>query len=167
MTRIFHLLIFISCNIGVVSGQTINSKSLHQRTLSFDTSKIAIIPFNYRDFYGEVDGSNSPDTLTQQDIFTIDSILRRSVIEHDSSLRGRDKNAYFIDLSNWNYRRQYVCYRNSMNEKIVYVDCFCSALGNNWKKHLMIVDDGGRCFFNVKINLTHKTYFDFFVNGYA
>jgi len=32
---------------------------------------------------------------------------------------------------------------------------------------LITVNDGGKCFFNLKINLSEKKYKDFYVNGYG
>jgi|WetSurMetagenome_2_1015567.scaffolds.fasta_scaffold305149_1 hypothetical protein len=50
-------------------------------------------------------------------------------------------------------------------EKVVLVNCFCDPMGTNWKTDLVMVKDGGKCYFTVKINLTKKSYYDFFVNG--
>ncbi|WP_340067234.1 hypothetical protein [Ascidiimonas aurantiaca] len=35
------------------------------------------------------------------------------------------------------------------------------------KKDLMIVHDGGNGYFNLKVNLTNKTYSELSINGYA
>jgi hypothetical protein len=135
------------------------------QNLSYDTSKIAIIPFVVKNFYGELDNSNVPSTLTQDDLSALEKIFLQSIVEHDSSLNG--KKAFYIDLDHWNYRRQYICYLNKEGEKIVYANCFCATFNPDWHKFMVIVDDGGKCFFSVKINLTTGKYFDFFVNGYG
>jgi hypothetical protein len=135
--------------------------------LIYDTNYIAIIPFDYKEFYGELDNTNVPSTLSQSDIDVIEKIFFQSIAEHDSALKGDSKKYYSIDLNQWNYRRQYVCYTTKKGEKIVYVDCFCAIVNKDRHKQMASVEDGGKCFFNLKINLTTKKYFDFYVNGSA
>lgn len=75
------------------------------------------------------------------------------------------KTQYIIDLKR--YDRQFVAILNSKGEKEVWVNCFCIISSNSWKRHIFQVDDGGNCFFNVKINLNKKTYYKLRVNGIA
>ena len=65
------------------------------------------------------------------------------------------------------YHKQYVPVINESGEKIVWINFFCSTFNYNWKKEIIMVDDGGNCFFNIKINLTKKTYSELSINGYA
>lgn len=73
------------------------------------------------------------------------------------------KTHLIIDLKR--YDRQYIAVFNSNGEKEVWVNCFCVISSNYWKKHIRLVKDGGNCYFNLKINLTKKSYYDFGVNG--
>jgi hypothetical protein len=156
-------LIIVLVTFYIANGQ---SQSATLPKLKYDTATIAIIPFDVKNFFGELDKTNTPSTLTQEDIAQIEIIFQQSVTEHDSSLKG-DAKKHFSIWDQTLYKRQYVCYLNKQGEKIVYVDCFCSSMDVDWHKQMMIVDDGGRCFFNLKINLSTKKYFDFMVNGYA
>lgn len=76
------------------------------------------------------------------------------------------------------YYRQYICFINKKGEKVVYINAFCEIIETlpeiegeiskkpfDWKNKLLIVNDGGPCFWNVKINLSTKEYLDFSVNG--
>ncbi len=56
---------------------------------------------------------------------------------------------------------------NEEGEKEVWVNCFCKTDGQNWKKESIQVDDGGNCYFRVKINLTTGKYHDLMVNGFG
>ncbi len=47
------------------------------------------------------------------------------------------------------------------------MNSFCTTLDNRWKTEFILVDDGGNCFFNFKINLTTKKYYELNVNGKA
>jgi len=75
------------------------------------------------------------------------------------------KNHYIIDLVR--YDRQFIAVINKKDEKEVWVNCFCITSSNKWKKEVFQVNDGENCFFNVKINLTKKTYYNLMVNGDA
>lgn len=73
-----------------------------------------------------------------------------------------------------NRYRQYVCYLNNEGNKIVYINSFCKIpiLYENgkekqlkWRSEMVDIADGGNCYWNMKINLTSKTYFDVIING--
>jgi len=142
-----------------------NNICISQQSI-LDTTKIAIIHFDVKDFYGELDSSNHACSMMQKDIEEVEKIFLQSIHEYDSSLTDLNKKYFVINLKDFNYRRQYVCYKNKKGEKIVYVNCFCAA-PEWWRKNLIIVDDGGKCYFSVKINLTTKKWFDFMPGGYA
>jgi len=71
--------------------------------------------------------------------------------------------------------RQYLCYLNEKGEKIIYINAFCELFDeydeeNNlvpfdWKNKMVDVADGGKCYWNIKINLTTNEYFELKVNG--
>ena len=76
-----------------------------------------------------------------------------------------DKNHFIIDLSR--YKRQYYATTNENGEKEVWINCFCNVLVGDWRKELIIVHDGGNCFFNLKVNLDTEKFYDVMVNGHA
>ena len=104
-----------------------------------------------------------------------ESILDSALIDH--------KNEYWSRLdikTSKDYYRQYVFYKNSQGDLMVYINAFCEIFQlpvdssgiwirkpYDWKKNLLIVQDGGDCYWTIKINLTKKMYFDFYVNGEA
>lgn len=139
-----------------------------QEKLNYDTSKIAIIPFE-KNMYWPFDSSNySAFNLTQQDISDLEKIFIKSVADFNSKLQDSSAKFFFtINLKN-DYKRQYVSVVNNSNEKIVFVNCFCGYYQNkNWKLSLEHVNDGGSCYFHFTINLTTKKYSHFAVNGYG
>jgi len=152
-----------SCKQTTKTSSKTNSIS---QNISFDTSNIAIINFD-QSIYWLFDSTYKPSTLTQLDISEIEQLFNRSIDDYNSKIKEPDKKYFAIDLTKWKYKRQYVCVVNKDGEKEVYINCFCSTFDNNWKKSLRQVDDGGNCFFNFKVNLTTKKYYDFFVNGHA
>jgi hypothetical protein len=76
-----------------------------------------------------------------------------------------EKKYYVIDLKN--YRRQYIVVTNTKGEKEVWVNCFCNISNKTWRTRILIVMDGGNCYFNLKINLTKQSFYDLMVNGEA
>ncbi|NCU36630.1 hypothetical protein EOM75_11540 [Candidatus Falkowbacteria bacterium] len=74
-------------------------------------------------------------------------------------------NHFIIELDH--YKRQYVPVINEKGEMEVWVNCFCGNWGINDRTNILIVEDGGNCYFNLKINLTKENYYDLMVNGNA
>jgi hypothetical protein len=152
---------------GVVCGQKINIKQAsksNQQHLQYDTSKIAIITLS-KAWHYPFDSTYRHGTLIQVDINSIDSLLIECISNYNNSLDSQHKQ-FSIDFND-SYKRQLVIAINNKGEKEVWVNCFCRSWGNRWKKQIMLVSDGGTCYFNFKINLATKKYYDLGVNGYA
>lgn len=78
------------------------------------------------------------------------------------------------------FTRQYVAYLNRNGERIIWVNGFCQVPWTtietsprkqesqemDWKKEIVIVDDGGSCFWNFEINMNIK-HTVLYVNGQA
>ncbi len=131
----------------------------------FDTSKVAIIPFCKTGNY-PFDNNYKQAILTRADINEIDRLLIKCVTDYNNSLE-QDYKQFSIDLTKNDYKKQLVAVTNSKGEKEVWVNCFCRTWDTRWKTEIMHVDDGGNCYFNFKINLTTKKYYDLGVNGEA
>ena len=123
-----------------------------------DTSKIAILNLNSPDIWLTDFKNAKPAQLTDKDFTDIEKLLRNCVKENNQG----------IELKR--YKRQYVPYINSKGQKEVYVNCFCFSDEiefKYWRKQLVMVDDGGDCFFHVTINLTTNKCGNLYVNGLA
>jgi hypothetical protein len=134
--------------------------------ISFDTSRTAIIPLE-KCFVHVFDNNYVQAMLTQSDILEIDTLFNESFADYNSHLSEAEKKYLAIDQKNRYYRRQYVCVLNNEGQKEVYLNCFCAFIRADWRKSLIVVKDGGSCFFNFKINLAKRKYYSFFVNGFA
>ena len=131
-----------------------------------DTSKTAIIKFDKKGNY-PFDNTFNPISLTKSDIYYIDSLLIACVTDYNNSL-DKDHKEWSIDLKKNNYRKQLIAVTNKKGEKEVWVNCFCHTWdNNNWKKDILLVHDGGNCYFNFKVNLVTKKFYDLSVNGEA
>ncbi len=154
--------IFVACRPEIKndSGDLVHSRLL------YDTASTAIIAWD-RTFPYPFDSINYRATfLTQQDINLIDSLIVASVANYNDSQD--DKINYSrIDMKSINYRRQLIAVLNQAGEKEVWINCFCALWDKFWKEEVVMVYDGGACFFNFKVNLRTKTVFSFRVNGSA
>jgi hypothetical protein len=138
-----------------------------------DTSVFAILSFNTA---GRKDSLKT--NLSAEELSKIQNILQQCIREYNidqekyfeeekkKTPKYRSyRNAFLIDLLK--YKRQYVPAINDKGEKVVWVNCFCSRWGENWKERLIMVEDGGNCYFNLSINLTTGKYSKLKVNGVA
>ena len=129
-----------------------------------DSAIFVVLPF--KEDYSRIFKNATATELSSDDYEKIDNILEECIINYNKTLL--DRNLKPIDLPN--YKRQYIPVINSDGEKEVWVNCFCKHISSHffdWKNQIVIVMDGGKCFFNLKINLTKMQYSDFMVNGEA
>lgn len=167
---------FSSCG----QSDSINHKTSNkEKAILVDTTLIAIIDYDTSFKYLTSFKGYTTFKLSPNDIQNIDSILSIAINNYNLDQEKKFQEAklaypnsnivksnFFIDLKK--YKRQYIVALNNKGEKLVWVNCFCKGnLDYFTKKAPMIVMDGGNCFFNIKINLTTKEYFDFSVNGDA
>lgn len=177
MTKLLTVIILI-LTISMMScvqtkTQTVN-KEQQQYTKADDTSLIAVFPFDTTLFW--VFKESKPTELTNVDLIKIETILNKCINAYNPEQERQfleiskkhpryklNKKNFCIDLTR--YKRQYVAVLNSKGEKEVWVNCFCDPWDSDWRKYLIIVKDGGNCFFNLKINLTTGNYYNLIVNG--
>jgi len=136
------------------------------KELRFDTSKIAILTFVQKYGY-PFDRSYKPATLTHEDLANIDSLFLACVADYNKPF-DKNRSHWRIELNKRTYRKQLIAVTNKKGEKEVWVNCFCDTWGDDrWKTEMLLVDDGGNCYFNFKINLATKQYYELLVNGLA
>lgn len=145
-------------------------------SVTVDTSIIAILPYNNSKHW--IFKEAKPTELSNEDFQKIETILTKCITEYNEKLNKEyekdkkihpevklDLNIYLIDLTR--YKRQYIEVINTKGQKEVWVNCFCNTRKRNWKKDIIFVNDGGNCYFKLKINLSTGQYYDFIVNGDA
>ena len=62
------------------------------------------------------------------------------------------------------YQRQYIGLERG-GRQIIYGNFFCNNLGMDWRKKLVIVDDGGDCYFQVEYDVDQGMFTMLMVNG--
>ena len=163
----------ISCNRPGPEERLYNKLT---ESFEIDTSKFTILPFDSLKYFAFKTGK--PANLTSGDLREIERMLR-DCINHYNREREKelkrlkskfpkrtfDDERYLINLNR--YKRQYFAIINEKGEKEVWVNCFCNTDNSDWKMEPIFVKDGGNCYFNVKINLKTKKYYELAVNGEA
>lgn len=174
---ILPFILIVGCN---QSNSEINPNSKKKENKidsnKTDSSNIAIL--NNDSISYKIFKEGSTTELSQKNLIEIDSILSECINEHNKKQEiiyneKKSKNPDFpIKKKNFiielkNYQRQYVAVKNVRGEKEVWVNCFCATFDDGWKSDIYMVSDGGNCFFELKINIDTKKYYDFMVNGDA
>lgn len=68
------------------------------------------------------------------------------------------------------YNRQFIGAVIEGGNRVILVNCFCRSeekILNKWRDELVLVADGGNCFFHLKVNIDTGRYYGLMVNGYA
>ncbi|TDO20945.1 hypothetical protein [Pedobacter duraquae] len=168
------LISLISCLLACNSESHKTAIEIPPRLIQTDTT-------NRTQFIAIIDDSAIKKNiqLTKNDLSIIDQQIKIAVSNYNvereqylKKIRLEDpkttikREDLFIDLKN--YKRQYVAHINAKKQKEVWVNCFCSNEGNDeWKSKIIEVRDGGKCYFNLRIIIEQKSYYEFMVNGKA
>jgi hypothetical protein len=103
-------------------------------------------------------------SLTREDITKCEVLIRQDVDELNRAVvkEGFDPYAYE------QYGKQYLAAINPKGHVIVYVNCFCDPEHFECKnRDLVVVSDGGHCYFNLLIDLTTNSVIGGQGNGYG
>lgn len=99
--------------------------------------------------------------LNQTEITMVEGLVEKAIFEHNKK---QPDSLKIKDLAK--YKRQFVPVINEDGDKIIWVNYFCRANGN-WKRNILMVADGGNCYFNLYVNLTKDSTDKLLVNGEA
>lgn len=164
------LLVLTLCCVNLSNAQTKQSK-----VIVIDHSLIAV--FNISDAW--MFTKCKPATLTTRDYLDIERLVTQCLDEYNSEQRKKikeyrlkypaddiDESQHIID---WKlYKKQYCPAINEKGEKEIWINCFCDfGYHDGWKESIVTVSDGGKCYFNLKVNLSQKTYYHLSVNGFS
>jgi hypothetical protein len=157
------LILFAACKDKPDNQNAFSNKKSANEVI--DTSKFTIIPLKESHYFA-FDSSYTETSLNESEFFGIKALLNKSIKDYNSLLKV-DVKYFGVDTSKYQYKMQIVPALNKKGGKEVWINAFCTADGKNWKTTVVFVKDGSNCFFNLKINLATKRYYNFYVNGYA
>jgi len=144
-------------------------QTIHQNRV--DTSNYAVIKFDSAKHKMYFDGQVQPAMLSSAELTKIDKIVTERILLYNKEGEqiAKDHGKQYLSWINPTFKRykQVIPVMNGNDQKEVWVNCFCHKPWNNydWKTDIVMVLDGGNCYFQLKINLTTSTVVSFSVNG--
>lgn len=147
--------------------------------INFDIPDSTYVILDYKSDWYWVFKDAKPSTLTENELVEIENIIETAIKENNARQKGNLErhNKEFPDnqwietgfeLTTKDFKRQYVPVVNKNGQKVVWINFFCNDWeSDSWKSDILIVNDGGNCYFNLKVNLDTKTYSELSINGYA
>ena len=127
--------------------------------LKIDTLQYVVLKYK-GGRYPKFDSVSASD-LSIVEIDTVFSSLKRAIQVYNLSAR----NKIFTIRDLRVYKFQFIPVLNVKGEKIVWINAFCDAFENDWKKDIVLVMDGGNCYFTARINLATERVFALGTNG--
>ena len=165
-------LFLFSCGQTKTNNQTQTLEAVPE----IDTSTFAILKFDTTDTW--LFKNVKPTSLTKNEIKETEKLLKQCIdqynpgqqLQFDTISKAHPEynlqlDDFLINLSR--YKRQYVPVVNSAGQKEVWVNCFCDHFNFDWRNQIVKVNDGGNCYFHLRINLMTKSFYRFSVNGEA
>ncbi|MDN3594179.1 hypothetical protein [Zunongwangia endophytica] len=156
------------------STEDLKNNSIQEFKL--DSSDYVLIKFEPK--YEWIVGKGRATDLNNSELLQIEDILEKAVEENNKRQKTylkkhneenpKDKwNKTGYELNLKKFKRQYLPIINDKGEKVIWINFFCKDENPIPKDRIIMMLDGGNCFFNIKINLTKNTYYDLQINGYA
>ena len=170
------IIFFYSCN-NAQEKQPEQSTNTKIENFEIDSTDFSIL--EYKSNWYWIFKNVQPANLSEKELIEIEVILKRGISENnleqkrllEEHNRNYPENKWTetgFELKLDGYKRQYVPVINEKGEKEVWVNFFCDDWGTHkWKTEILVVLDGGNCYFNLKINLMKKSYSELSINGYA
>jgi hypothetical protein len=130
-----------------------------------DTSVYTILPYNdHVKMAMDWQFPNAhPDSMTTAQVDSAEELIDSA---YTACLRDTNKHIHLMQPLQA-YRRQYVALTNDQGEREIWINFFCCTFGNDWRHYAMVVDDGGGCFFQIRLNWSKKKVEELIPNGIA
>lgn len=165
---ILLLIILVSCNAGpgekssVETPVTATTRTLESPTLEVNQNWMIVTKEQAEEtgiasWLVESDGFWTP---SEDDIFKLEEGLAEYLSQNSSY--------FFSQPPAWErlneYQRQFIGLERG-GRQIIYGNYFCNSGGVNWWEKLVIVEDGGDCFFQIEYDVESEMFIKLLVNG--
>jgi hypothetical protein len=120
-----------------------------------------------------------PSKLSEDELAEVETIIEQAIMEnneqqsknlenHNISYPDNQGTETGFELETKRVKRQYEPVMNKNGQKEVYINFLCTDWEcEKWKSAIILVNDGGNSYFNLKMNLETKTYSELTIIGYA
>jgi len=169
-----QLIFILLISLTACNGQTKKADQTieKQTTVSqFQLPDSNYVILDYKSDWYWIYKNAKPTTLSKNELAEIEEIIKKAVKENNEkqgeSLEKHNKefpdNQWTetgFELTTKGFKRQYVPVINDKGQKEIWINFFCDDWGSeNWKSDIMIVDDGGNCYYSLKVRLGFKDIF--------
>ncbi|RXK62677.1 hypothetical protein ESA94_06680 [Lacibacter luteus] len=157
--QIICILGFLLYSFNSLFGQT--NQYVCKDYLS-DTLSVVILPFTTaRNPFAT---KFKPAIRPKIDYCLIEELLTKAIhtIYKDHLL---SKRTMWIEEIMTSYKKLLIFATDNNAQSFVWINCLCKTQGDYWRSHIPLIFDGGPCYFNLKLNLTTREYFDFSINS--
>ena len=139
---------------------TATPNSLESPTVEANQSWVIVTKEQAEEIASWLGGSGGFWTPSADDIFKLEEGLAEYLSQNSSYFYRQPPVWEQFD----EYQRQYIGLERG-GRQIIYGNFFCNNLGMDWRKKLVIVDDGGDCYFQVEYNVEDGAFIMLIVNG--
>ncbi|MDH7447634.1 hypothetical protein [Aquimarina sp. 2201CG14-23] len=175
MNKIILILITLisSCTTSVKTEEIKNEQKTQEK---FKLAKSDYTILTYTPKWHWTFNNVKPSQLQESELIEIEEVLKSAIQKHNQTQKNQliehNKNNSDDPITQTNYEvqlqgymRQYVPVINNKGQKEVFINFFCDATDEkNWQTQLVQVEDGGNCYYSVKISMETKKYYEFEVN---
>ncbi len=126
-----------------------------------DSSHYTILSYDKSTDWMFVHGTAT--SLNKKELADLHTLLVISVAQHNRATKDAAFQIHHLEQ----FYSQYTPVGNAKGQKEVFVNAFCEAPSQDWRHEQILVQDGGNCYFQIKINLTTGAGYDCSVNGDA
>jgi len=103
----------------------------------------------------------------QKDIDIVNEVLKKAIKNDDLNFIKKP----ILENINKHLYKQYIPYIDKKGDRIIVLNTFCQLFENedetDWKTQHYSVEEGGFCYWRIKINIDAKSYTNLMVNGEA
>lgn len=103
------------------------------------------------------------DTLTASGVNALEVVVDSMYRAFSNDLRKTPKSLRPLTR----YRRQYLAIRDGKGRRLLWINFHCTTLTADWKHDVVVVDDGGGCFFRILVDRSKRKVISRSVNGVA
>lgn len=118
--------------------------------------------YSSSDIYLAFDEPYKPNILSKQQLLLAESIIRKVSDSLNFTITSTNVNTQKVDTLK--HKFQIVAAKDNKGQVLLWVNALCEP-NKEWRKRLLFVDDGGRCYYSFKVNLSNRSYYEISVNG--
>lgn len=156
-------IMFVFCSLLTGCAQQLTSQYIQQKKYQG-----YVFPKEYSSKLLDLNDLRERFTPSESDIEKAEAVLGAQIKAINKSLLNQTGSCPVIDKNLSRYKRQYVGYINQNGDKIIWINFVGGKEIKNSDKlsqNIIVVLDGCSNYWNIKVNLSKVSLYDFYING--